>query len=227
MSQRYDLPEVMDVRKRIERIDNEMIRYAVMAMYLFAGRVSEVVGVACPNDTSTPYGPKGIDYFEETYRFPPAHPVIEEPAVIFAVKTAKKDGMLRYIGLPLNPKYEPWSSKLRDYYKSRGSSHVFPVTRQTVYEYTRKAFEGFTYNIEKYAIFGKGESEVRDRHQKDASNHFLRHLRASDLIAFYGFTPEQQQIYGGWILSRIPESQRRYNYLNWKSYFSNLLVERF
>ena len=225
--QRYDLPEVADVRQRIEGIPDEKVKLCVKAMFLFCARVCEVVGVASASDTTTPYGPKGTDFFMDVYRFPPAHPVIEEPCAVFKVRTAKKEGMLRHVALPLNPKYEPWARPLLDYFKSRGDRHVFPFTRQTVYNYTKVAFAGFTYPIEKYAVFTTGISDTRERHQKEASNHFLRHLRASDLVAFYSFTPEEQQTFGGWLLARIPESQRRYNYLNWKMYFAKLLVERF
>ncbi len=222
-AQRYELPEVMDVRRRIEGVREEPIRYCLMAMFLFGCRVSELVGCASGSDTTTPYGPRGTDVFEDTYRFPPASPVIVEPCAVFKIRTAKKKGMLRYVGLPLNPVYEPWTRPLLEYYRKRGDGHVFPFTRQTVRNYSSKVFEGFTYVIDDYYLFQEGGAAKVEEHQRDAANHFLRHLRASQLMSYYGFTKDQAAPFGGWKIQGLTESMRRYIYLNWQAYFPNLL----
>jgi len=53
-----ELPSVDEVRKRIMTVEEEKIRYCLMTVYLFAGRISEVVGRKNPADDSvagTPY----------------------------------------------------------------------------------------------------------------------------------------------------------------------------
>jgi len=212
---------IKDIRSRIARVEREPVRYGLMACYLQAARASEVVGIACGSDTTTPYGPHGKHAWEDTFQAGGLEP---EKVAVFRVRTAKRGGLERFIALPLDPKYEPWSRPLLDYYKVRTGSLVFPFTRQTLFCYAREAFEGLTYDIEPQMVDG-----VRvERHSRDAGVHFLRHVRASELASFYGFSPQDLAYYCGWSLRSAGVSgvMARYVQLTWQGYFPKLLKAR-
>lgn len=211
---------IQETRSRILKVNSEPIRYALMDAYLKAARASEVVGVASGSDTTTPYGPRGTDATEESYH----KGDVDEPAAVFRVKTAKRGGLERYVALPLDEKYEPWSRPLLKYYQSKGSSVVYQFTRQTLRNYAASAFAGLKYDIETQRIGG----ESVGRHQRDAAVHFLRHVRASELGWFYGFSPADLASYCGWSLKNAGFSSvmARYVKLGWQSYFDKLLKPR-
>ncbi|NIQ07352.1 MAG: hypothetical protein GWO20_16995, partial [Candidatus Korarchaeota archaeon] len=98
-----ELPKFKTVRNRISNYPKEDVRYCLMATYLFAGRISEVVGYAYPSDkTTTPRGPRGTDATLETYLDRDRR--LE--AAVFTVHTAKRKGKDRYVGLPTKKEYE-------------------------------------------------------------------------------------------------------------------------
>jgi hypothetical protein len=212
---------VRETRARIARVEPKEVRYGLMASYLWAARASEVVGVASATDTTTPYGPRGSDAYQDAYK-PPGEPPV--PVAVFRIKTAKRGGFERYIALPLEPKYEPWAKELLDYCRSKGSKLVFPYTRQTLHAYASRAFDGLTYDIALQRING-----VRvEAHKHNAGVHFLRHIRASELVSSYGFKSEELAAYGGWSLKSVgvSPSMARYLQLSWHIYFAKLLIER-
>jgi hypothetical protein len=210
---------LLEVRKRISQVESQPIRYALMDAYLKAARASEVVAFASRSDTTTPYGPKGTDASEALF-YPPSGGD-PEPAVVFTVRTAKKDGAVRYVALPLNPKYEPWSKELFEYYKKRKDKYVFPFTRQTLYNHAKKAFAGLKYEIAPQRF----KDEEIGEHEKEAGVHFLRHLRASELVGVYGFTPMELASYCGWSYraAGLTPVMMRYVSYSWQSYFPKLL----
>ncbi len=183
------------------------------------GLLDEVVAVASASDTTTPYGPKGTDVSEDVYQAPGSKP---EPVAIFRIRTAKRGGMERFIALPLDPRYEPWTRQLLDYFRLRGDGYVFPFTRQTLCSYASEALAGLTYEIAPQMNGG----EVVRQHDRPASTHFLRHIRASELASHYGFRPEELATYCGWSLKAagLTSVMARYIHLSWQSYFPKLLV---
>lgn len=211
---------VADVRKRIISVPNEDVRFGLMDSFLKAARASEVVSVASEKDTTTPYGPRGTDASEVTWQ----QDDHTEQAAVFRVRTAKREGFERYAALPLDPKYEPWARPLLDYFISKKNDHVFPFTRQTLFVYAKEAFAGLNYDIEPQKINGK----KIERHQREAGVHFLRHVRASELGWFYGFTPADLASFCGWSLKNAGYSavMARYVQLGWQSYFPKLLKSR-
>jgi len=223
------LPNVEVVRERIESIRRRDIRNCFMATYLFAGRISEVVGRATRRDTTTARGPRGIDASREVYKIGN----LAEPAVVFKVKTAKREGRERRIGLPINTEFEPWTETLHDYFKECEDRIVFPFTRQKIWSFANRVFEDLRYPIEKYILFteenGVTIKKVVDQHFRAFRLHALRHLRASELVEFYGFNGVDLSIYGGWTLQRgagLSTVMARYLSLNWQSYFPKLLKKR-
>lgn len=212
---------IRETRQRITEVEPSEPRHGLMASYLWAGRASEVVGVASASDTTTPYGPRGTDVYQDAYKPQGEAPI---PVAVFRIKTAKRGGLERYIALPMDSRYEPWAKELLEYCQSKGNKLVFPFTRQTLHAYASRAFDGLTYDIEPQKVNG----EAVGRHKRDAAVHFLRHIRASELSSFYGFQREDLAYYGGWSLTTVgvPKSMARYLSLDWHGYFPKLLKER-
>lgn len=220
-----------EVRERIEAIRRIPIRYACMTAYLYCGRASEVVGKAYRTDRkTTPRGPRGtkdvrLDQFVQGDR--------KEPAVVFTVRTAKRKGLVRSVALPI--RYEPWAKLLYKYFQRAGDRPVFPFTRQFLYEKASRAFKGWAYPIDPYKIWEDGKLAKNVRaHLKPFGIHALRHVRATELVEFYGFDGFNLAAYGGWTISTtqaqfgvsFPRVISRYLYLNWQGYFPKLLKSR-
>jgi hypothetical protein len=222
------LPKVETVRKRIESVGPESYRIFLKCAYLFAARVSELVSYASPTDkTTVPRGPTGKDYYLDTFTLGP----LKAEAAIFKVKTAKRGGKERLIALPLDKRYEPWTVDILQYYRKCGDKPLFPFTRQRALQIAWQAFKGLKYPIERYVIANKslGLRKVVDSHLKPFGLHALRHLRASELIEFYGFDGIDLSIYGGWTLKSmvgVGGSLERYAHLQWQKYFPKLLKPR-
>lgn len=217
------LPSVAEVRTRIESIPSTSIRLCLEAAYLLgAARISEICGQA--NWKEKAYGPKGTDARLDRYG--------RHKVAVFAMKTAKRQGKPRPIALPLEPQYEPWSQQLYDYFKQAKTDCVFPFTRKVPWRYVTKArtFEGLTYPIERYTVWKNGQlAKTVDRHTRPFKLHALRHLRASELVDFYGFDGFNLATYGGWTIKSALGTTGifdRYVSLGWSSYFPKLLKKR-
>ena len=219
------LPEVKTIRERIESIPRIDFRSCLMTAYLYAGRISEVIGKSSIADNTTARGPKGTDVELDEYR----SGELKEPCVVFTVRTAKRQGKERKIALPVN--YEPWAESLFQYFKDHGPNLVFPFTRQAVGLYVRnnEVFEGLSYPIETYQIWKNGQIIRKvDGHKRPFNIHALRHLRATELVEFYGFGGRDLATYGGWTFRSFgyPAAADRYLSLGWHGYFHRLLKRR-
>jgi hypothetical protein len=221
------LPNVDDVRGRIDAVDREDVRLCLKCAYLFAARISELVSRASPKDNTVARGPLGSDYNIDVFELGP----IKVEVAVFKVKTAKRGGRERKIALPLDGRYEKWTEELVDYYESCKNAPLFPFTRQRIGQLTRKVFGGLSYPIEQYVIVKKdlGLRKVVKQHIKPFRLHALRHLRATELVEFYGFDGMDLSVYGGWTLRSmigVGSSLERYAHLQWQRYFPKLLKER-
>jgi len=214
----YDptLPEVETVRRRIESAAKEEAKFCLMAAYLFCARASEIIGA--------------------TNRYDVAHNQtvlgdIKAEAAIFTVRTAKRDGKIRKIALPLEKAFEPWTEPLYNYYLEHGNDKVFPFTRQKAWEYAHTTFSGLSYPIEKYNKYDPDDPKPKPvrAHNKPFRTHALRHLRATELIETFGFTGFDLSVYGGWTLRSmvgVGSALSRYAHLDWRRYFPKLLKKR-
>lgn len=223
------LPSVELIRQRIDSVNKDEIRICLKCAYLFTARISELISTASPKDTTTPRGPKGTDVRLDTFELGP----LKEDVAIFKIKTAKRGGKERLIALPLNKQYEPWTEEVYEYYQSTGNDSVFPFTRQKAWQYSKNAFEGLTYPIERYFIIKKTLEVIKKHeipsHIKPFRLHALRHLRTTELIEIYGFDGVDLSIYGGWTLRStigVGSAMERYAHLQWRKYFPKLLKER-
>ena len=224
------LPSATEVRKRIRNVPQEDMRLCLMTCYAYAGRISEVVGCSSPSDNTTARGPRGHDVHLDSFKLGRT----KEPAAVFTVRTAKRDGMIRKIGLPLN--FDGWATPLLEYFKDAKDSLVFPFTRQHVGTYVREhgVFKGLTYPIETYGIYKEGKLVKKvEKHTRQFGLHALRHQRATELVEHYGFDGFNLAAYGGWTIRTsqlmfgvlVPVVFSRYLYLNWQGYFPKLLKE--
>jgi hypothetical protein len=224
---RLSLPGPDVVRSRIESVNQESIRFCLMACYLYAGRISEVVGFKYASDIKTEArGSRGSDAVKDVYMAG----MKRIPCVVFTVRTAKREGKERKIALPLNPAYEPWTKPLYEYFKSKGDSLVFPFPRQQVWACSKTAFEGLTYPIETYTWKHGDVFTKVDEHIRPFRLHALRHLRATELREHYQFDGFDLASYCGWrlgtIVPQISRTMERYLSLGWASYFPKLLKKR-
>jgi len=218
------LPSYADVRKRIENVEDPEIQFCLKTTYLYAGRISEVVGKASPGDSkTTARGPKGTDVLLDYYQFRDK----EEEVAVFTVRTAKRGGIERKVGIPTS--FEPWAKQLYEYFQDHKDSYVFPFTRQTVWVRSKDVFKGFIYFIEDYRVLRNAELELVQRHLRLFRLHALRHLRASELVSFYGFDGFGLATYGGWKYSTAARTSAvidRYLSLSWQSYIEKLFKPR-
>jgi hypothetical protein len=219
--QQQSLPSVHEVRNRIEKIESPDIRLSIMTAYLYAGRISEVIGKATPGDTTVARGPAGTDATLDT--------IEGHEAVLFNVYTAKRDGLLRVVALPIET--EPWAKLLYDYFQSKGTAKVFPFTRQIVWCSAKETFKGLTYPVDKYRVVNRELQSVREvpKHDHPFALHALRHLRATELVNFYHFKAEDLAAYCGWRLTSLTKMttvMERYIGLQWQDYFPKLLKRR-
>lgn len=217
------LPDISTVRNHIEKARKPEILNALRFMYLTCGRAKETVHRTTIGDKSghnTPTGPKGIDARLDTFG--------EFEIALFNVYTQKRDGLKRIIALPL--KYEPYAEPLYEYFQEFGNSPVFNFTRQKLWQQAKPLFEGLKYPIEKYTIWENGElQKTVDRHLKAFTLHALRHVRASELVEYYGFNGFDLSVYGGWTMRTmvgISGQMDRYVSLSWNSYVGKLLKKR-
>lgn len=225
-----ELPEVETIRKRIESAPKKEAKFCLMTAYLFCARVSEVIGKTSPSDLAKTQarGPTGKDVKLDVFELGP----LKEEVAIFTVRTAKRGGKKRNIALPLNPKYEPWTEQLYNYFQEFKNDKVFSFTRQKASAYARDVFGGFMYQIDSYKLWKKGEpkkTKTIKEHPKPFCIHALRHLRATELIEDYGCDGIDLSIYGGWTLRSmigVGSAMSRYAHLNWRRYFPKLLKER-
>lgn len=227
---------VQDVRARVDMLGEESWANLLRTEYLFAGRVSEVVGRAAPSDEgTTPRGPRGTDVRVDQVKVD--GDTFE--AAVFTVRTAKRGGRLRYIALPLA--YDPWYRTVLEYFQEMGDAPVFPITRQKAHAIARDAFAGLYYRIDRYGATSDGEDvegrdgkmhrpvEIVDEHLRLYALHALRHTRASELVEYYGFDGFDLSLYGGWTyqtMARVSTVMNRYLSVGWQKYFPKLLKAR-
>lgn len=137
---------------------------------------------------------------------------------VFKIKIAKQhleEGEqypYRLIGVPLDPKYDPWSQEMFDYFHDAGDNYVFPFNRQDNWEYiTRKdpIFAGLTYRIKKYH-YNKTTGAITEiqpteeelatclAHPRLFKAHGERHAKTDDLIKHKKFDGFDLAAYVGW-----------------------------
>ena len=139
------------------------------------------------------------------------------------MKTAKRMGREKFIALPLNPKYEPFTQEILEYFKGqkkRRSNKAFNFSTRTLQNRAAECFQGLEYMVEK-----RGKI---DRHKRNVLTHGLRHFRATELVIEYGFDSIDLAIFCGWTLGTATGMgiADRYVSYQWQRYFPKLLKEK-
>lgn len=254
MSVEGHIPTTAEVRERIDRCGDEHYRACLRATFLMCARISEVVGVSSPGDTGPDYtarGPTGEDAVAEYYEAPNPYDKdrqLKEKALVISVKTAKRRGMIRRIGLPAD--HDPWVRETAKYFWNNNGNQkepVFPFTRQALWMYmeSNQVFEGLTWMVKDYSILlapakrdnegnllQKADSKFVKEHLKRFTVHSLRDVRATQLIMEYDFDGTDIAIHGGWAISQaeagVSTVMSRYInlYETWQRPFKKLLPSK-
>ncbi len=189
------------VRERIEAIPKTVVRNAFKFQYLTATRISEVCGK---------YAVTGKDLEVKEFE---GHQL-----ALFTIKTAKKKGEPRFVALPLEGIYESWTDTLVNYFKDK-QGKIFNLSVRNLQFHAESIFKNLPYTIEKY---GNKKIGVIEKHEKQGLTHFLRHVRATNLVMDYGFDSTDIGIFCGWEIG-LPAMAKRYITMEWRRYFPKLL----
>jgi len=186
---------VLEIRKRIESIEDEKYRLAFMYQFLIGGEISEVCGQ---------YSPMGDD--ARFVNFEIDREII--PAIIFFIKTARKQGKLRTCTVPLDPHYEPWARQLGDWFTKNKGRHpfIFSATMQSSKRYLQleaeRVFDGLLWLMSEYQLSRErrdveSDGKIAPRY-KPFRGGMLRQLRRRNLLDFYHFNEKDLALYGEW-----------------------------
>jgi hypothetical protein len=138
---------------------------------------------------------------------------------VFKIPIAKKKLLegepifYRTIALPYDPKYEPWTQEIYDWYQQRGKEPLFPNNRKHYLDYLnqRGVYKNFAYTVERYTLrtrLGKIELipestdkltaykrheksgdvfqyDTKPKHMHSFKQHGLRHKRTKQLNDYY------------------------------------------
>lgn len=115
------------------------------------------------------------------------------------------------VGIPLNPKYEPWSLEILKYIRREGLLKFY-ITDRAVRKIVAKYLK---------PLLGW-----------EFSAHKLKHARVTHLITYYNFDPYEVSSYAGWSLKTVLSGIGLagspmldvYAHLTWRKYFPKLLV---
>jgi len=209
----HKLPSDSEIRERILAVGNysEKLKFGFMYMYLIAGRVSEVFGK---------YAPRGDDVFLTDFN--------GEPAALFAVKTAKRRGMLRPVALPLRQDYEPWADEVRHYFTRHRGKYPFRLhgNWETSKTYAMKAatqaLRGLEWPMIEYTrtmVEGEEKLTIKVPHRwKHATSHVFRKRRTVTLVLDYDMDPISLAWIGGWTehsqAANLPVAVKHYLYMD-------------
>ncbi|MEN3056148.1 MAG: hypothetical protein ABC527_06135 [Candidatus Methanosuratincola petrocarbonis] len=220
-----EIIDLAETRKRIVSCKDPFVRATLAAMYICCARVSEIV--AYPIGKERAYGPTVQDIERTTFM----HGDREVPIVVFNVKTAKRNGLLRKCAIPIEHepllKYVLFHQKLVQ--EKLGGGPMFPVNRRWLWERVKAlgVFDGIKYKIFPYI----NENEKVPEHDNDAALHYLRHARATELFNYYRFDAEECAAFGGWTFSSargtpisiLTPVMTRYVYLDYTRYLPKLM----
>ncbi len=221
------VPSFLEVRGRIEHAGDHEFKLCLMTALELCARISEIVGVSTPGDGSFARGPRGSDAKDDWW----GEGFSRQKALVIDVRTAKRKGLVRRIGLP--PDFDPWVMKVAEHFWSRGDGLAFPFTRHSISEYVNEnaLFEGWGWPVQDYSIYeGKGIPPQKiEGHIKPFSLHSLRDVRATQLLTFYGFDGVDLAIHGGWTIQNtvagVTSVMARYLdiYQDWRRPFPKLM----
>ena len=193
-----DLMSLQEVRSRIENMKNDKLRIIAKFQLLTACRVSEAVGK---------YAVRKDDLVFTNYK--------GNELALFNLRTAKRQGTLRTIALPVN---QVWLDEIVEYFKNSRGKKVFKYGESSVTHLLANEFNGLKYFIERYTL--KPNYIAIPRHEREMRSHALRHLRLSELVNVYGFDYLDLATFAGWKMAGMAS---RYVTMAWGRYIDKFL----
>lgn len=184
----------------------------------WATRITETISVVPKSQRrhEVRYGIWGTDVRVENYE--------GEEFAIFTLNVLKRKSVMKDVALPLN--HEPYAKQLLTLFERTGDAPVFPFSRQYAWKAARQIFSGLLYDIQPYTRFYNDFVLEVGGHQKNAANHFLRHMRLTELGSYpFNFTGEELGKYVKWTASQYGVSPQveRYVKSGWHDYAKKLI----
>lgn len=178
-----------DVQQRIETIEDDIYRNALMYQYLIGGNASEVSGECAPERS---------DMYEVKYNINGR--II--PAIMFIVKPIKTNNYYRACVLPLEHEYEPWTEQVRDWFLQFQDGYPFRFSERATWETNKtylmkkatKVFDGLKWLKESYTT----QKKRQIRREVTFTSTQLRDLRHDVLKELYGFDVVDLAYFGAW-----------------------------
>jgi hypothetical protein len=196
----------------------EVPRDLFIGCMAWATRITEAVAVVPKSDRihDMRYGVWGTDVRVEEYQ--------GEEFAIFTINVLKRRiNTTKDVALPLN--HDPYARHLLALFKKVGDAPVFNFSRQYAWKAARIIFDGLLYDVQPYTV---NRVDVAG-HKKNAANHFLRHMRLTELGGPpFNFTGEELGKYVKWTASQYGVSPQveRYVKSDWRDYAAKLLVKK-
>lgn len=190
-----------DVRKRIETIPNEQYRNAFKYQYLIGGDAGEVSGINAPLSSDAQFiqlrvGSSEID------------------AILFIVKTVRRQDHFRACVLPLDTRFDPWVKDVYNWIQKNEDTYPFRFPRKDgsgvlgaktsktyIMNLAKEIFQGLTWFKEGYTTTKKRQ----ERRDVDFTSSQLRDLRLAVLSELYAFDEADSAYFGAWKLKSYNE----------------------
>jgi hypothetical protein len=215
--------------KGVIRVEASTLMAADMLAYAGGFRMDEICGKAYGNANTS----HTLTIEADTHR------ATDEPALVIRVNALKKKKpTLREIGIPLDPHHEPFAQTILDAWNANGKK-PFPIDRYTAYRANRIVFAGLEYRVKPRILYQRGEDMklIRDKagkkvlerivpeHNKDITNHGMRHVRTTELRNRFQLTREERTAFYRWSTMNLEGAavMDEYDQPEWFEYFPKLL----
>lgn len=216
----------------VRRINGYTVKLTAMLALIGGFRISEICTKYTPNQT-TGNSSETLKLFIEE------HKATGQEALRIQVNALKKKApVIRDLGIPMDPHSEPYSEKLYKAWEKQGGNPC-NINRHASWQILQKTFEGFGYTVDPRVVY-KRDNEgklLRDengktiidhtieQHIKQAGNHFLRHIRLTELRTVFQMPLEERVSFFKWSPGGfgINPMAARYDKIEWFEYFPKLL----
>jgi len=169
------------------------------------------------------------------------HRDTKQKVLLIRVNTLKKKAPVqREIGIPLSQEHEPWASMVAYQWRNAGGNPC-NISRQVAWAANRIIFKGLGYKVRSWIRYKRNEKqriqrdangkkiiiEIIPEHIKQGSDHFLRHIRTTELRQMQ-FTPEERANFYKWSPITFGGNPllETYDNIEWFEMFPKLLKER-
>lgn len=207
----YVVPRLKHFKRFVNGIDDKRDRLLIQILYLLAARASEVCTKTIKYDLehkkTRPFG-QHLSYEIDEHE---GEKALVVTSGVLKRKSKRKKNVERLvtkaIGLPVNPKFEPWTIPILKHLE-KTDRLSFDLTRHSVWRIVKSRLVPLDDSV---------------------TTHSLRHYRLTHLRQEYGFDAMELTIYAGWTFKTGVQSSGQldtYLHLDWRGYFPKLLKAR-